>query len=732
MDLDLSLDTSSGGPMLALSGRLTGATAALLESWLAEHAPAPLMWDMRNLTFVSSAGLRVLLMHEKRVRQRGAATVLVGVNPTVREVLRITGLATFWQQVDEPPPQSPMSGGPAGSTSGTVGTAAGTAAGTAPSPPGTMHGRDGSLFVSVRHEAAAGTLVRWTSAPEGAPWPGASLRELALSFGRGGIGARHDEAAQRPLAFAATLRALSLRLDDGETDTLPVADPDGTYVRIAEAWSLVGAPSTTVRALDPTSDTVLGEIVRATTGASWNGVLCLLPSGGADRIVLGVLPPGTTIAWVAVTLPVRDLPISDAPAFEALRDLLPESVGDRLDDGMPAQLPAGTIIYCWPQDQPQEAGERTLKIDAPDGMAGAGDETELIVRTLYADCRRVTLTALTGGFSAATWQVESVDAQGRLLLPTVLKVGPAHMMTREHAAHERYVRPFILNNASVGLGTAAQGDRVGLRYNFLGVTGERAELRTLARRWRDEPAERMHALYDTVARRTLLPWYGQARERDAQLYVDHTPLRLFPTLQAVAREVLEFDLDGPTIDCAPLGRAVPNPWWFLAHEFPARAAQTTRCRVAITHGDLNLNNVLSDERDNLYVIDFSETMERSVGSDFARLEPVFLIEQGILENEADERRLLQEAEALYSGDAPWDMVPAALADGTPRLAFIAQLRRLARHYLGNEAAAETYLLPVLEWTLPIVLYSNLSLRRRRISTWVAALQVERLLRPGGQ
>lgn len=731
MDLDLSLDASTGGPMLALSGRLTGATVPLLESWLADHAPAPLLWDMRHLTFVSSAGLRVLLTHEKRVRQRGAATVLVGVTPAVREVLRITGLATFWQQVDEPPLQSPAVGSSSGAVSAGRGDARSGIAGHT-SPPGTMHGRNGSLFVSVRHDAATGTLVRWTIPPAGAPWPGASLRELALSFGRGGIGARHDEAAQRPLTFTALLRALSFRLEDGETDTLSVADPDGTFVRITEAWSLVGAPSVTVRALDATSAPILGDIVRATTGAEWNGVVCLLPDGGTDRLVLGVLPPGEAIAWEAVRLPVRGLPIGDAPAFEALRDLLPESVGDRLDDGMPSELPAGTIIYCWPQDRPEAASERTLMIDAPPGQAGAGDETELIVRTLYADCRRVTLTALTGGFSAATWQVESVDAQGRRLLPTVLKVGPQRMMTREHAAHERYVRPFILNNASVGLGTAAQGDRVGLRYNFLGVTGERAELRTLARRWRDEPAERMHALYDTVARRTLLPWYGQAREQDTHLYVDHTPLRLFPTLQGIAREVLEFDLDGPTIHCAPLGRVVPNPWWFLAHEFPARAARTTRCRVAITHGDLNLNNVLSDERDNLYVIDFSETMERSVGSDFARLEPVFLIEHAVLESEADERRLLHEAEALYAGNEPWDAVPSTLADGAPHLAFIAQLRRLARHYLGNAAAAETYLLPVLEWTMPIVLYANLSLRHRRASTWVAALQVERLLRHEGQ
>ena len=56
-------------------------------------------------------------------------------------------------------------------------------------------------------------------------------------------------------------------------------------------------------------------------------------------------------------------------------------------------------------------------------------------------------------------------------------------MNREDAAHEKYVRPFILNNASVALGNAKQGDSVGLRYNFVGITGDTQGLQTLMRRW---------------------------------------------------------------------------------------------------------------------------------------------------------------------------------------------------------------------------------------------------------
>ena len=48
-----------------------------------------------------------------------------------------------------------------------------------------------------------------------------------------------------------------------------------------------------------------------------------------------------------------------------------------------------------------------------------------------------------------------------------------------------------------------------------------------------------------------------------------------------------------------------------------------------------------DERDNIYVIDFSETRPRNIVSDFARLEPILKFELMPIENEADLRQMLQ-------------------------------------------------------------------------------------------
>jgi hypothetical protein len=166
----------------------------------------------------------------------------------------------------------------------------------------------------------------------------------------------------------------------------------------------------------------------------------------------------------------------------------------------------------------------------------------------------------------------------------------------------------------------------------------------------------------------------------------------------------------------------------VREEFPRRREERVRCRVAITHGDLNLNNILSDERDNLYVIDFSETRERAVGSDFARLEPVFLLQQRPMADDPSAiAHWLADVQQMYADDRAWYAPPPDGACLNPDdRAFVGALRGLARDHLGADAPSETYLLPALEWTLPIATWPNLPRHVRELSTWVAALQVARI------
>ena len=79
---------------LALEGRLDTLTAPKLEDCLNAEFPGltDLVFDMKDIEYVSSAGLRVLLMAQKKMNAQGGMKV-VNVNDTVMEIFELTGFA---------------------------------------------------------------------------------------------------------------------------------------------------------------------------------------------------------------------------------------------------------------------------------------------------------------------------------------------------------------------------------------------------------------------------------------------------------------------------------------------------------------------------------------------------------------------------------------------------------------------------------------------------------------
>ena len=77
---------------LIVSGRLDTQTAPELENELDAALPGvkELTFDMTNLEYVSSAGLRVILKAQKAMNTQGSMK-LTGVNDSIMEVFDITG-----------------------------------------------------------------------------------------------------------------------------------------------------------------------------------------------------------------------------------------------------------------------------------------------------------------------------------------------------------------------------------------------------------------------------------------------------------------------------------------------------------------------------------------------------------------------------------------------------------------------------------------------------------------
>jgi anti-anti-sigma factor len=387
-------------------------------------------------------------------------------------------------------------------------------------------------------------------------------------------------------------------------------------------------------------------------------------------------------------------------------------------------------IWVYLPDFIQSADEKRLKIETT-GKTKLEKEWEPIIRRIYSETNRVVISELTGGFTSKAFHVTSYDKNNRRLLPTVLKIGSIENTKNEVNAYHDYVKKFILNNSTSIMGTMIHGDWGGLRYNFVGINGPDSKLSWLSDYYRKLPVEELIPIFDRIFKDILKPWYGQPKWETIYPYKEHNPLRMFPDIFDTLHKELGISADEETINCIELNKKLPNPYYFLKYEYPKRENHSKLWYKGITHGDLNMQNILLDEVKNIYIIDFSETKPRNITSDFARLEPVFKFEMIKLENEQDLKELLEFELGLSSANS-LDEKPAFTYNGTdPMVEKAYRMICHVREYASKVTVFETdiipYLIAILEWTLPIVCYWSVELLQKKLAVYSAALICQKIM-----
>jgi anti-sigma B factor antagonist len=88
--------------VLALAGELDSVTAADARERIGELVPTDgaVLLDLGEMTYMSSAGLRVLLLVYRQVREAGVPLALARIGADVREVMVETGFLDFFTVVD--------------------------------------------------------------------------------------------------------------------------------------------------------------------------------------------------------------------------------------------------------------------------------------------------------------------------------------------------------------------------------------------------------------------------------------------------------------------------------------------------------------------------------------------------------------------------------------------------------------------------------------------------------
>ena len=92
MSLEIAISDDPKGKRIALSGRLDTTTAFQLQDKIDEYLDAgarTVIMDLRQLEFLSSAGLRVIFKTKKLMDSRKGRLLLVNLQPQVRRVFEI-------------------------------------------------------------------------------------------------------------------------------------------------------------------------------------------------------------------------------------------------------------------------------------------------------------------------------------------------------------------------------------------------------------------------------------------------------------------------------------------------------------------------------------------------------------------------------------------------------------------------------------------------------------------
>lgn len=97
--LTINEENEDGVSVCVLRGRLDGNTSdeadQYLQQWEGKETRDGLIFDLSELDYLSSAGLRIFLMCAKRAKSQNRKIALAAPSDTVKQVLTISGFAAI-------------------------------------------------------------------------------------------------------------------------------------------------------------------------------------------------------------------------------------------------------------------------------------------------------------------------------------------------------------------------------------------------------------------------------------------------------------------------------------------------------------------------------------------------------------------------------------------------------------------------------------------------------------
>jgi len=100
--MNIEQEKTGKSVVLTLNGRLDTVNAPQLESKIKEQEDiTELTLDFKEVNYISSMGLRVLLQAKKEMKANGAMLKIINMRDSVREIFEMTGFLTLMEREDK-------------------------------------------------------------------------------------------------------------------------------------------------------------------------------------------------------------------------------------------------------------------------------------------------------------------------------------------------------------------------------------------------------------------------------------------------------------------------------------------------------------------------------------------------------------------------------------------------------------------------------------------------------
>ncbi len=97
--MTIDREFSDGKLTLKVAGRLDSNTSSELEAELKLEGLTEIVFDFSGLEYISSAGLRVLMMAQKSMASSGGKVMVARPNEMVKGILDMMGLSSVFEMV---------------------------------------------------------------------------------------------------------------------------------------------------------------------------------------------------------------------------------------------------------------------------------------------------------------------------------------------------------------------------------------------------------------------------------------------------------------------------------------------------------------------------------------------------------------------------------------------------------------------------------------------------------